>query len=263
MKGEHILPLSQSGSARNTHIEDHLDGSSAAIKVIVFGGLDGILTMFAVVSGCAGAAISPLQTICVTLGTLLASAFSMAYGEFISCKAERDYVESERLREEREVEEKPEMEKKEMLDIYTNRYKFSSADAHDLVELTFRNKDFFLRHMMAEELGILLTEDDMTPVKKGLVMFGSFCILGSFPLIGFIGNFLGESGSDTSRIIGFTTTALFSVIGAMSLGYFKGSYMRQRRMISALMMALNGVVVGFISYLSGLVLMTLFPEASI
>ncbi|GIX64649.1 integral membrane protein, putative [Babesia caballi] len=160
--------MSEPSTDRTEHTEDHLDGSGAMLKVIVFGGLDGILTMFAVVSGCAGAEISPLQTVCVTLGTLLASAFSMGYGEFISCKAERDYVESERQREEVEVEEKPNHEKQEMYEIYTQRYNFSHEDATTLVELSFRNKPFFLRHMMAEELGILLVEDELTPAKKGL-----------------------------------------------------------------------------------------------
>lgn len=67
----------------------------------------------------------------------------------------------------REVEEKPELEKEEMFDIYTRRYNFSPEDARSLVDVSFRNKDFFLRHMMVEELGILLADDDLTPSKKG------------------------------------------------------------------------------------------------
>ncbi|EDO06163.2 vacuolar iron transporter (VIT) family protein [Babesia bovis T2Bo] len=254
------IPSVTEGKA--VHNEDHLDGSSAVIKVIVFGGIDGILTMFAVVSGCAGAAISPLQTICVTIGTLLASAFSMGHGEFISSKAEHDYMEAERLREEKEVAEKPDMEKKEMFDIYTGRYNFTPEDANCLVDLTFSNKEFFLRHMMVEELGILLVKDELTPVKRGVIMFGSFCVLGSFPLVGFFGYFLNVAKS-TSQIIGFTTTALFSILGTMCLGYFKGSYTKQSRIKSAMFMAFNGIVVGLISYLSGLALTAMFPDASV
>ncbi|GFE54527.1 integral membrane protein protein [Babesia ovis] len=263
MTEDQIVQLPTIAEGNPTHAEDHLDGSSAAIKVIVFGGLDGILTMFAVVSGCAGAAISPVQTICVTIGTLLASAFSMGHGEFISCKAERDFMEAERIREEKEVAEKPEMEKKEMYDIYTGRYNFSPADAQQLVDLTFRNEAFFLRHMMAEELGILLTKDELTPLKRGVIMFGSYCLLGSFPLIGFVSYFFRQFSPDVSRIIGFTLTAVFSVVGTLCLGFFKGSYTKQHRLISAVIMAINGMAVGLISYLSGLALSALFPESSV
>lgn len=89
-----------------------MGGSGPYIKVIVFGGLDGtfvplfykvslgILSEFAVVAGCAGVALSPMQTLCVSIGSLLASAFSMGYGEYVSEKAERDYIDSERRREE-------------------------------------------------------------------------------------------------------------------------------------------------------------------
>ncbi|CDR95048.1 integral membrane protein, putative [Babesia bigemina] len=255
MEGCGKASMRQRSTARPSHLEDHLDGSSAAIKVIVFGGMDGILSMFAVVSGCAGAAISPLQTICVTLGTMLASAFSMGYGEYVSCGAERDYVQSERMREEIEVAEKPDCEKREMFEIYVHRYHFSPRDAKNLVDLTFRNKAFFLRHMMVEELGILLTEDELSPAKRGLLMFGSFCILGSFPLLGFFGFFVAEAGSTLSHTIGFIATAVFSLLATMCLGYFKGSYMRQSKAASALKMTFNGVVVGLISYLSGVILM--------
>ncbi|GBE61736.1 integral membrane protein [Babesia ovata] len=186
---------------------------------------------------------------------MLASAFSMGYGEYVSCGAERDYVQAERKREEVEVEEKPDCEKGEMFEIYVERYNFTPEDAEKLVDLTFRNKAFFLRHMMAEELGILLTEDELSPAKRGWLMFGSFCILGSFPLLGFFGFFLAEAGSTLSHILGFTSTAVFSLFGTMCLGYFKGSYMRQGKLSSALKMTFNGVIVGLISYLSGLILM--------
>lgn len=60
----------------------------------------GVLTMFAVVSGAVGAAVSPKKILSLSLGSLLASAFSMAYGEYVSARAELDFVNSEKAREE-------------------------------------------------------------------------------------------------------------------------------------------------------------------
>jgi vacuolar iron transporter family protein len=63
------------------HKEHHTNTSSEYIKAIVFGGLDGIVTLFAIVAGCVGAHLSPIQTIIVGLCNLLADAVSMGFGE--------------------------------------------------------------------------------------------------------------------------------------------------------------------------------------
>ncbi|KAK1442631.1 hypothetical protein BgAZ_301490 [Babesia gibsoni] len=253
------LPTLES-SVDSYHLEDHLGGNGPSIKVLVFGGLDGILSMFATVFGCAGASISPVQTICVSIGSLVASAFSMGYGEYVSEIAERDYMNSELRREQIEVEEKPECEKKEMYDIYTGRYNFSDEDARSLVDIAFRNKEFFLRHMMVEELGIMLTDQEITPVRRGILMFCSFCVLGAIPMLGFIGFYIGESGSRLSKIMGYGTTSFFSLVATMALGYFKGSYMKQNPIQSAMKMTFNGIVVGASSYLMGYLVTLMFPE---
>lgn len=67
----------------------------------------------------------------------------------------------------REVENCPEEEKNEMVEIYTEKYGFSRADAQSMVDITFKYKQFFVQHMMVEELGLMYGYDEPTPMKRG------------------------------------------------------------------------------------------------
>ncbi|UKJ89646.1 hypothetical protein MACJ_002898 [Theileria orientalis] len=248
------LPECQDDVEAGLHTENHLPGRSSYVKTMVFGGLDGVLTMFAVVSGAAGASVSAKKLVCLSIGSLLASSFSMGFGEYVSLKAESDFVDSEKAREEREIEYCPDIEKKEMLDIYMNRYMFSRSDATTLVDVSFRNKDYFLRHMMVEELGIMLEDDETTPLKKSFIMAISFLAMGLFPLGGYLVLALfGEEESEGS-IATFAFTTIFTLLGAATLGFFKGKYLKQNRLKSALSMTFNSIVVGVTSYVFGLIL---------
>jgi VIT1/CCC1 family predicted Fe2+/Mn2+ transporter len=58
---------------------------------LVFGANDGIITTFAVVSGVAGATLSPKITIVLGLANLLADGFAMGAGNYLGMRSEQDY----------------------------------------------------------------------------------------------------------------------------------------------------------------------------
>jgi len=76
----------------------------------VYGASDGIVTTFAAISGVAGASLDPKIALIIGLANLFADGLSMAIGDYLSEKSERDYLESERERETWEVEHIPEAE---------------------------------------------------------------------------------------------------------------------------------------------------------
>lgn len=78
------------------------------LKSIVYGGLDGIITTFAVVSGVAGAELGAQVIVILGVGNLLADGFSMGTGDYLSTKSEREYYEREALRQAWEIEQVPE-----------------------------------------------------------------------------------------------------------------------------------------------------------
>lgn len=86
--------------------EPHVEGGEF-IKSIVFGGLDGILTSFAIVAGAAGAGLSVKAVLAIGISNVLADALAMGVGEYLSSKSEREYVREEHARETWEFENYP------------------------------------------------------------------------------------------------------------------------------------------------------------
>lgn len=111
----------------------------------------------------------------------------MGVGEFLSSKAENEWILSERRRENWEMENYPEGEIREMIDIYENRG-MSREDATKVIETMSKYKDFFVDVMMAEELALQVPEEDhkVESMKEGVVMFCSFALFGSLPLLGYV-----------------------------------------------------------------------------
>mmetsp|Transcript_14097 Transcript_14097/g.18822 ORF Transcript_14097/g.18822 Transcript_14097/m.18822 type:complete len:141 (+) Transcript_14097:393-815(+) len=128
---------------------------------MIFGGLDGILTSFAIVAGAAGGSLSTGVVLVLGFSNIFADALSMGVGEFLSSKAENEWIISERKREAWEMENYPEGEINEMIDIYESRG-MKREDAKMVIETMSKYKDFFIDVMMAEELQLQVPEEDHT-----------------------------------------------------------------------------------------------------
>jgi hypothetical protein len=81
----------------------------------------------------------------------------MGVGEFLSSKAENEWILSERQREEWEMENYPEGEISEMIEIYEEKG-MSNADAKLVVETMAKYKHFFVDVMMHHELELQVCE---------------------------------------------------------------------------------------------------------
>ncbi len=149
----------------------------------VYGASDGIVTTFAAISGVAGANLSPKVALIVGLANLFADGISMAIGDYLSEKSEKDYITAERERERWEVERIPEAEKQEVREIY-KRKGLSGEKLDNLVDAITSNKDLWVETMLHEELGLF--EDDSSPLKSALVTFFAFAIAGFMPLIAYV-----------------------------------------------------------------------------
>src|SRR5829696_1306506 len=98
--------------------EWHSGVGSRYIGDFVYGGLDGIITTFAVVSGVVGANLNAGIILVLGLANLFADGFSMATGAYLSAKSERESYNRERERERWEIEHVPEGEKAELRALY-------------------------------------------------------------------------------------------------------------------------------------------------
>ena len=97
--------------------EEHNE-AGGMVKTIVFGGLDGILTSFAIVAGAVGAHLTPVAVLAMGVSNVLADAMSMGVGEYLSSRSYNSYVLREKEREAWELDNHPEGEIEEMVELF-------------------------------------------------------------------------------------------------------------------------------------------------
>lgn len=123
----------------------------------------------------------------LVIGRIIFSITSVGVGEFLSSKAENEWILSERRREKWEMDNYPEGEINEMIEIYESRG-MSKEDATQVIRTMSKYKDFFVDVMMAEELALQVPEENhkIESMKEGVVMFCSFATFGSLPILGYV-----------------------------------------------------------------------------
>jgi len=236
------------------HNEERPGVGGDYIKSFVFGGLDGIVSTFALVAGLEGAHANITTLLAVGLAKVIADAFSMGFGEFTSATAELEHAMHIKAREEWETENYEEGEVKEMCEIYMNKG-CSKEDALTMMTVMARYKELFIEHMMVMEHGIMMPDeaDRWAPLKQGIVCFLAFIAFGLVPLFGFLVLYAVQGTNSTSALewillIAYGLTALTLFI----MGVVKARLIGQQKFLrSGMMMVMNGTVAGGVAYLIG------------
>jgi DNA damage-binding protein 1 len=232
--------------------EHHMTSTGSYLKSIIFGGMDGVITTFAVVAGAAGGNLGSEIILIMGFSNLLADGLSMGLGDFISSKAEDDFVAAEHARETWEFENYPEGEKAEMVELYQERG-YSEEDAANLVEILTRNKETFINTMMVEELGMMPPDPDSSPAKHGLVTFLSFLANGLIPLLTFViaSIVTASSGEHIDFYFLFGLTCALTALNMFGLGAVSSIFTIDPWWKAGLFTLLNGCVAAGASYLVG------------
>lgn len=228
-----------------------------AVKPFSFGGLDGVNTTFAVVAGATGADLDIAHVLVMGFVCLLAGAFSMGLGEWSSSKAEIEYRGYERDREAWEMDNYPEGEIDEMVDIY-KRKGMSEEHAKTILTTMAQYKEIFVDHMMVEELGMLCPAEAKDPKYDGLIMFFAFAGFGLVPLLSFLvlAAVYGTSNEEHNSLAFGASCALTSAT-LVGLGAVMASLRRQGMLQTCLQMVFNGFISGSVAYITGHVAMSL------
>ena len=174
------------GGEKKEAKEEHKKGGER-MKTCLFGGLDGIITTFAVVAGAGGGGLSVSVVLIMGFSSLVADALSMGVGDALSSKAEGEVAERERAREKWEFENFPEGEIKEMVEIYEGRG-VSRPDAELIMNTLAKYPECFVDIMCRDELGMEPPEpsEKYDYLVSGAYCFVSFLVCGSVPLLGYI-----------------------------------------------------------------------------
>lgn len=205
------------------HIQDEHKQSPFAdyFKEIIYGGIDGIVTTFAVVAGFSGAAMSSDMTVQLSfaivllfgLANLFADAASMGLGNFLSVRSEKDLYTVEREKERGEIQNNTEAEIAESVTILMEKG-FSEEDANTLVSIYRHNEEYWLDFMMHHELEMSDPRGD-NEIFTGLATFISFMIFGAIPLLPFM---LTGEGNPTTAFIFSSIGTFFALV---TLGLLK------------------------------------------
>jgi len=190
------------------HLEPHLNETSS-MRDFVFGFGDGVNTSLGLAAGVGGAAVSSDLIILATLVAMFTGAKAMAVQNYLAVKSQRELLTSEINRENWEIENKPEDERKEIEDIYKAKG-FTGKDLEMIVDKITSDKKVWLDTMLTEELNLNL-EILGNPIKSALRMFGAFLVGGILPIIPF---FFSSGVTPLFIAIGISLTASF-IVGAV------------------------------------------------
>lgn len=187
--------------------------SHSYLRDFVYGAVDGTVTTFAVVSGVAGAHLPPRIVLVLGIANVVADGFSMAVGNFLATRAERQLFERARRTEEHHVDHVPAGEREEVRQIYAGKG-FSGDDLEHAVDVITADRDRWVDTMLREELG--LARELPSASRAALATFAAFLAAGLVPLAPFVYAVALAGG----RINPFVwsaamTAAVFFVIGAV------------------------------------------------
>eukprot|EP00397_Hematodinium_sp_SG-2012_P044074 GEMP01049138.1.p1 GENE.GEMP01049138.1~~GEMP01049138.1.p1 ORF type:complete len:288 (+),score=64.64 GEMP01049138.1:190-1053(+) len=220
------------------------------VKPMVFGGLDGVGTSFALLAGGVGTDLPFFKLLAMCSATIFASALSMGFGEYISGKAERDIALREKARERWEVDLYPEGEVAEMIDLY-RRKGLTLEDAEKVATTLSKYVDFWVEHMMLHELNIVPpveNQDLCDSLQSSFVMFFSFAIFGMMPIIAYC---VTVKFTNAVPETCFVLSALVAFLTLFALGGLK-SYMADTNCLAGgAVMAMQGSVAGASAFIIG------------
>lgn len=177
------------------------------LRDVVYGGIDGSVTTFAIVAGVAGAGLSSFVIIALGLANVLADGFSMAAGNYSGTKAELDNIRRLRAVEERHIALNPEGERQEVREILRQKG-LSGQVLEDATSEITSNREVWIDLMLEGEYG--LGGVDPNPMKAALATFVAFLVAGMIPLLPFL------MGLDRAfSLSAWMTLAVFFSIGAL------------------------------------------------
>jgi len=216
------------------------------IKSVVYGGVDGIITTFAVVSGVTGASLHAGIILILGFANLIADGISMATADYLSSKAERDMQRTERRHESLEIRKDPEAHKKDMIEHYVS-CGMAKRDAVVVVEKLSRNKVIWTDLMLAKECSIV--ETTISATKSAWITFASFVGFGFVPLFAYV---LARYSELTFNA--FVAASILTGITLFALGAYKAKITELNWLKSGFQTLLLGGVAAGAAYLIGFAL---------
>lgn len=224
--------------------EQRTGGKSGALRAAIFGVNDGLVSNLSLIFGVAGAGVDNDVVILAGVAGLLAGAFSMAAGEYISVKVQREVFERLIHLEAHEIGSDPEAERAELAELYV-RKGLPDDLAERLATELMKDPEVALDTHAKEELGLDPHEGLGSPLAAAGSSFAMFAVGAAIPLLPFL------VASGTSAIV---TSAALSGVSLFAVGAAMSILTGRSALASGLRMLAVGSAAAAITYLVGTLL---------
>jgi predicted membrane protein (TIGR00267 family) len=211
------------------HVEEHFRGGET-VRDVVIGMSDGLTVPFALAAGLSGAVASTQIIVTAGFAEIAAGSIAMGLGGYLAARSEAEHYASELAREQREIQEVPEVEAREVRDIL-EAYGLEREESTKVVDALRRRPQSWLDFMMKLELG-LEKPNPKRAVQSALTIAGAYIGGGLIPLMPYIT--MGRVGAALRVSVGITLFAL------AAFGVVKGRFTGAPLVRSSVQTALIG-----------------------
>jgi vacuolar iron transporter family protein len=240
-----------------THLADERRKASllGEIREAIFGAQDGLVSTLAVVSTVAGATSERYPVLVAGIASGLAGIFSMAAGEYIGSKSQREIFDAQIVDEREEVHERPGEAEAEVAYMFEEDG-LPHARALEVARIMAEHPDTLLKTMVEKELGLTVEEGGGSPLQGALVMGAAFGLGTIPPILPHI--FLNDAAAVIGSVLA-TLAVLFAI------GVVKSRWTHRSWFASGFEILLLGAVAGIAGYFFGSILPVLLgaPEATV
>lgn len=223
------------------------------IREAIFGAQDGLVSTLAVVSTVAGATGERFPILIAGIASALAGLFSMAAGEYLGSKSQREIFEAQIAGEREEVTERPGESQAEMA-YMLEEDGMAREDAGRVAAVMARHPEVLLKTMVEKELGVSVDVGEASPLTGALVMGVAFGLGAIIPIIPHL--LLPVPSSVYASVIA-TALVLFGI------GAAKSRWTGRSPIRSGLEILVIGAVAGIAGYFFGDILPTLLGAPAV
>ncbi len=220
------------------HIERHFTGSEV-VRDIVIGMSDGLTVPFALAAGLSGAVASTGIIVTAGLAEIAAGSIAMGLGGYLAAKSDLEHYESERMREQMEVKEKPTAETTEVAEVFQS-YGLTSEEIAPIVERLRNRPEAWVDFMMRFELG-LDKPDPKRALTSALTIAGAYILGGAIPLAPYM--------LLASATVALELSILVTLAALLIFGYIKGRFTGTKPLRSAFQTVLIGGLAAFVAFI--------------
>jgi VIT1/CCC1 family predicted Fe2+/Mn2+ transporter len=221
----------------------HETQANAVLRPVVFGANDGLVSNLALVMGVAGANPAPGVIVLAGVAGLLAGAFSMAVGEYISVRSQRELLDHQLAFERTQIRDTPDHERAILARVYEGRG-FTAEEAAHFVDRVFADPEHAATLLIFEEVG-LDARSIGSPTAAAGSSFVAFTIGALVPLIPYV---LLAGGTAFGTSLGLSLAAL------ALLGYGISRLTHRRPLYASVRQVLLGAAAAAVTFAVGTII---------